>query len=85
MYSLSTRLWHWLNALVIISLLTTVLLRETVLNKHSVANIVKTELTSMNIEISDKQAVQIGKKLEPHYGNSISMQGMYFAFYSYFD
>ena len=60
-FSPSFRIWHWLQALVIIGLFITVLLRESVMDKQHVGKIVQEQLVTIGTIISDEQAVVIGK------------------------
>lgn len=60
-FSPSFRIWHWLQALVILGLFVTVVLRESVMNKQHVGNIVKEQMVSLGTVITDEQAVVIGK------------------------
>ena len=62
-YSLTFRIWHWLNAIVVLGLLATVFLRKTFLSKHDNANILIDKLFEMGIEISDKQGVVLAKAI----------------------
>ena len=60
-FSPSFRIWHWLQALVIIGLFVTVLLRESVMEKQHVGQIVQKQLVSIGTVISDEKATVIGK------------------------
>ncbi|MBN2815895.1 MAG: cytochrome b/b6 domain-containing protein [Campylobacterales bacterium] len=62
-YSLSFRVWHWLNALVILGLVGTVLLRWTFLSKTDNAEILANKLLSMGITITHEQAITLAKSL----------------------
>lgn len=56
---LSLRLWHWLNALVIISLLTTVLLRKTLLSWRGNSALIQQKLNDAGSAISPDLAKEI--------------------------
>lgn len=60
-FSPSFRIWHWLQALVVIGLFITVVLRESVMDKQHVGKIVQEQLVTIGTIISDEQAVVIGK------------------------
>lgn len=62
-YSLAFRLWHWLNALVILALVGTVLLRWTLLSKTTNAEILSEKLLTMGITITQTQAITLAKSL----------------------
>jgi len=62
-YTLLFRIWHWLNALVVLGLLATVLLRKTFLSKHENANILIDKLFEMGIEITEKQGIVLAKAI----------------------
>ncbi|MCX6076853.1 MAG: cytochrome b/b6 domain-containing protein [Campylobacterales bacterium] len=55
-YSLGFRLWHWLNAVVIVALLGTVFLRKTFLSWKTNAELLMSKLHEMGIEITAGQA-----------------------------
>jgi len=57
------RLWHWLMAFSVFGLLFTVLLRETFLNKKSVAAILQQKLASLGTVIDADQAVAVAKAI----------------------
>lgn len=57
------RSWHWLNAMLMFALFITVLLRETFLNKHSVAQIIAEKLNALSIHIDNSQAILIAKAI----------------------
>ncbi len=60
-FSTSFRIWHWLQAVVFIGLFVTVLLRESVMDKHNIGGIVQKQLTTIGTVITDEQATVIGK------------------------
>jgi len=60
-YSLNFRLWHWLNAFVVLGLLGTVFLRKTFLSWRSNSEILMNQLAQMNIEITAAQAKILAK------------------------
>ena len=62
-YTLQFRLWHWLNALVILGLLGTVFLRKTFLSYKTNSDILMVKLGEMGIEITKDQAVVLAKAL----------------------
>ncbi len=62
-YSLLFRIWHWLNAIVVIGLVATVLLRWTLLAKTQTANLLVEKLSLMNITISYDQGITLVKAL----------------------
>ncbi|WP_201352797.1 cytochrome b/b6 domain-containing protein [Hydrogenimonas urashimensis] len=57
------RLWHWLMAFSVFGLLFTVLLRETFLDKKSVAAIVRQKLETFGIAIDPDQAIALAKAI----------------------
>lgn len=60
-YSLNFRLWHWLNAVVVIGLLGTVFLRKTFLSWRTNSEILMSKLSGMGIEITAEQAKILAK------------------------
>ncbi len=60
-WSLSFRLWHWLNAFVVLALLGTVFLRKTFLSWRDNSEILVTKLSSIQIEISSEQGALLAK------------------------
>lgn len=62
-YSLSFRLWHWFNALVIFGLLGTVFLRKTFLSYKANAEILVSNLHEIGVEITIEQAKVIAKAI----------------------
>jgi len=60
-YSASFRLWHWLNALVVLGLLATVFLRKTFLSWRTNSEILMNKLLEFNIEITAEQAKVLAK------------------------
>ncbi len=53
------RIWHWLNAIVITGSLLTVLLRETLFDRHVNATLIETKLFENGIGISSELAMEI--------------------------
>ena len=62
-YTLQFRLWHWLNAIVVLGLVATVLLRWTFLSKHTNGDILVEKLLSFGISITPDQGVILAKAL----------------------
>jgi len=62
-YSLLFRIWHWLNALVVIALVFTVWLRWTFLSKNTNADILTDKLFDMDIDITQSQAIVLSKAI----------------------
>ena len=62
-YSTSFRIWHWLNALVILGLIGTVLLRKTFLSWRTNSELITHELSKIDISITSEQAKVIAKAL----------------------
>jgi cytochrome b561 len=60
-WSLSFRLWHWLNAFVVLGLLGTVFLRKTFLSWRDNSEILAAKLLSLQIEISAEQGATLAK------------------------
>ena len=60
-YSINFRIWHWLNAIVVLGLLGTVLLRKTFLSWRTNSEILMDKLLGMNIEITTEQAKVLAK------------------------
>ena len=60
-WSISFRIWHWLHAFVILGLLATVFLRKTFLSWRTNSEILSSELSSMNIDVSVEQAKILAK------------------------
>ena len=62
-YSLQFRAWHWLNAIIVLGLVGTVLLRWTFLSKNVNAEILVEKLLNFGISISQDQGVTLAKAL----------------------
>jgi len=62
-YSFAFRVWHWLNALVVLGLLGTVFLRKTFLSWRANSEIIINQLASIDITISAGQAKVIAKAI----------------------
>jgi len=60
-WSLSFRIWHWLHAFVVLGLLATVFLRKTFLSWRANSEILTTQLSTMNIDITVEQAKLLAK------------------------
>lgn len=55
-YTIKFRIWHWLNAIVVLGLLGTVFLRKTFLSWRTNSEILMTELSEIGVEITAAQA-----------------------------
>ncbi len=55
-YTLKFRVWHWLNAIVILGLLGTVFLRKTFLSYKTNAEILMSKLSDMGVDITIEDA-----------------------------
>ena len=62
-YTVNFRIWHWLNAIVVIALLGTVFLRKTFLSWKTNAQILTNKLMEMDIEITATQAKVLAKSI----------------------
>ncbi|QFR48805.1 cytochrome b/b6 domain-containing protein [Sulfurimonas lithotrophica] len=62
-YSISFRIWHWLNAIVVLGLLGTVFLRKTFLSWRTNSEILMDKLFDMDIEITLEQAKILAKAI----------------------
>lgn len=62
-YTLQFRIWHWLNAIVVLGLLATVFLRKTFLSWRTNSEILMTKLAEINIEITSEQAKVLAKAI----------------------
>ena len=60
-YSLQFRIWHWLNAIVVLGMLGTVFLRKTFLSWRTNSEILMTQLSQMQIEITAEEAKILAK------------------------
>jgi len=60
-YSLQFRVWHWVNAFVILGLLGTVFLRKTFLSWRTNSEILLQKLSEMSIDITAEQAKILAK------------------------
>jgi Ni,Fe-hydrogenase I cytochrome b subunit len=63
-FSLSFRIWHWLNAIIIFGLLGTVFLRQTFLSWKTNSEILINKLQEINIEITSTQAKVLAKSIQ---------------------
>jgi len=62
-YTLNFRIWHWLNAAVILGLLGTVFLRKTFLSYKTNAEILVSKLSDIGVDITIEQAKTIAKAI----------------------
>jgi len=62
-YSLSFRIWHWFNAIVVFGLLGTVFLRKTFLSWRMNSEIIMNQLATIGVEITAIQAKVIAKAI----------------------
>jgi len=62
-FSLSFRVWHWLNAIIILGLLGTVFLRQTFLSWRTNSEIIINKLQEIDIEITQAQAKVLAKAI----------------------
>ena len=60
-YTIQFRVWHWLNAIVILGLLATFFLRKTFLSWRTNSEILMTKLTDMGIEVTAEQTKILAK------------------------
>jgi len=60
-YSLKFRIWHWLNAIVVLGLLGTVFLRKTFLSWRTNSEILLTKLTDMDYDVTAEEAKILAK------------------------
>ncbi|MCK9490675.1 MAG: cytochrome b/b6 domain-containing protein [Sulfurimonas sp.] len=89
-YSTSFRIWHWLNAIVILGLIGTVLLRKTFLSWRTNSELIMLELSKIDISITSEQAKVIAKAIrsgmwEWHYILGYALVALvFFRIYLYF-
>jgi len=62
-YSISFRIWHWLNAIVILGLVGTVLLRKSFLSWRTNSELIMSKLAEIDISITSEQAKVIAKAI----------------------
>lgn len=62
-YTLKFRIWHWLNAIVILGLLGTFFLRKTFLSWRANSEIMMDKLTGMGIEVTADQTKILAKAI----------------------
>jgi len=62
-YTLKFRIWHWLNAIVVLGLLSTVFLRKTFLSWRTNSDILMKKLAEIDIEITAAQAKVLAKAI----------------------
>jgi len=62
-YSMKFRIWHWLNAIVVVLLLATVFLRKTFLSWRTNSEIIVNQLSSIGVDITSVQAKVIAKAI----------------------
>ena len=60
-WSLNFRLWHWIHALVVLGLITTVILRKTFLSWRTNSEILIDKLFDMDLDITQEQAKILAK------------------------
>ena len=62
--SLPIRIWHWANAIIIIGLLLTVLLRKTILSVRTNGNLFKTNLETAGVTVTTDQSRALARILK---------------------
>jgi cytochrome b561 len=62
-YSVNFRIWHWLNAFVILGLLGTVLLRKTFLSWRTNSEIIISKLSEFGVVVTQEQAKAVAKAI----------------------
>lgn len=62
-YSFGFRLWHWLNALVVLGILGTVFLRKTFLSWRDNSEILMSKLTEMGVAVTAEQTKILAKAI----------------------
>jgi len=62
-WSLNFRLWHWINATVILGLLGTVFLRKTFLSWRTNSELLTQKLSEINLEVTADQAKVLAKAI----------------------
>lgn len=62
-YTRSFRIWHWLNAIVVLGLVGTVLLRKGFLSYRTNSEIIMTKLSDIGVDIFKEDAVAIAKAI----------------------
>ena len=62
-YSLKFRIWHWLNAIVVLGLLGTVFLRKTFLSWRTNSELLMDKLFDMDIDVTQEQAKILAKTI----------------------
>lgn len=62
-YTLKFRVWHWLNAIVVVGLLGTVFLRKTFLSYKTNAEIIMTKLSELGTDITIEDATVLAKTI----------------------
>lgn len=62
-WSLNFRLWHWINAAVILGLLGTVFLRKTFLSWRTNSELLMQKLSEINLEVTEAQAKVLAKAI----------------------
>lgn len=63
MFPLKIRLWHWLNAILMLGIALTVFLREFWLNKTAISTTLMLKLSDINTSITEEQAIVIAKAI----------------------
>jgi cytochrome b561 len=62
-YSVAFRIWHWVNAVIVLGLLGTVFLRKTFLSWRENSQIIIQKLDAIGITITQDQAVSLAKAI----------------------
>ncbi|CAA6800525.1 MAG: Ni,Fe-hydrogenase I cytochrome b subunit [uncultured Sulfurovum sp.] len=62
-WRLDFRVWHWINAVVILGLLGTVFLRKTFLSWRTNSDLLSQKLAEMNLEVTTEQAKVLAKTI----------------------
>lgn len=62
-WSLSFRIWHWLNVVVLLGIFGTILLKETLFDKHESTAFIMDKLTSFHVVVTNDQAKELARAL----------------------
>ena len=62
-WRLDFRIWHWINAVVVLGLLGTVFLRKTFLSWRSNSELLTQKLSEINLEVTAEQAKMLAKAI----------------------
>jgi len=82
-WRLDFRIWHWVNATVVLGLLGTVFLRKTFLSWRTNSELLTQKLSEINLEVTEVQAKVLAKDIRAPMREWHIILGMHWLHYYY--